>query len=403
MTVLSPGIDLARVRADTPGAANLIHFGNAGASLQPGVVVDAVAGHLLREAEIGGYEAEDEAQSRLEGVYDSVAALINADRSEIALVDSSTRAFDAALHALPLRAGDIILTTTTEYASNYIGYLRRRRETGLSVQIIPEAPSGEIDLQALETLLQNPRVRLVAMSHVPTQSGLVQPALEVGRLTRAAGCFYLLDATQSVGQMPIDVRSIGCDALATAGRKYLRGPRATGFLYVRRDLTPRLHPVMLDMRSATWTGLDQYELAPDARRFEIWEKNVAGLLGLGAAAEYARALGPAAIWERVRRIAGDLRHGLSEIPGVAVHDRGSVRCGIISLTVAGVPANAVKDSLMRHNPRINVTVSEARFTVIDFPNRGLTETVRASLHYYNSEAEMEEFLSAIHRLAREAA
>lgn len=392
--------DVARLRGETPGCAHVIHLNNAGAALMPRPVIDAVVGHLRREAEIGGYEARAEAVGRLAAVYDSIAALLNAQRDEIALVDNATRAFDLAFHALPLRDGDVVLTTTTEYASNYIAYLRRARDIAIEVRVVPEAESGELSLAALETMLRDRRVRVMALAHVPTQSGLVQPAVEVGRLARAAGCWYLLDATQTVGQMPIDVQAIGCDALAATGRKFLRGPRATGFLYVRRERLPDLHPPMVDLHGADWTGPATYTLAPTARRFEVWEQYVAGLLGLGVAVDYARAVGLDAIWARVRALADGLRARLGAIPGVAVHDRGRVHCGIVSLTLAGVPAPVVRDRLAEHDPRINVSVSSARSAMLDFPARGLTETVRASVHYYNTEAELDEFADAVAGIVR---
>lgn len=390
---------IARLRAETPGCADVIHLGNAGSALPPQVVVETVIAHLRREAEIGGYEAAAEAEARHEAVYDSAARLINAHREEIALVDNATRAFDLAFHAMPLEDGDRILTSTTEYGSNYLAYLRRARDVKLEIVTIPEAERGELSLDALQAMLREPRVRAVAISHVPTQSGLVQPVVEVGRLTRAAGCWYLLDATQSAGQIPLDVEAIGCDALATTGRKYLRGPRATGFLYVRRERLDDLHPPMVDIRGGTWTGPESYELRPDARRFEVWEQYIAGLLGLGVAIEYALDVGLDVIGERVHLLADGLRERLTLIPGVTVHDRGAVRCGIVSLTVDGHSADAVRESMAAHEPRINVTKSTTASALLDFPARGLSETVRASVHYYNTESELETFARAVERLA----
>jgi cysteine desulfurase / selenocysteine lyase len=393
-------MDIDRLRAETPGCANVIHLNNAGAALMPGPVLDAVVGHLHREAAIGGYEARAEAAGRLEAVYDSVTALLNAHRDEIAIVDNATRAFDLAFQALPLRDGDVVLTTTVDYPSNYLAYLCRRREIAIDVRVVPEAPTGEVSLDALAEMLREPRVRVVSLTHVPTQSGLLQPAAAVGRLVREAGCWFLLDATQTVGQMPIDVEAIGCDALAATGRKFLRGPRATGFLYVRRERLPEMHPAVVDVHSATWTGADSYEVAPTARRFEIWEQYFAGNLGLGAAVDYALALGVDRIWERVRLLAGHLRERLATIPGVALHDRGGERCGIVSLTVDGVAAPQVRDRLAARHPRINVSTSSVNSARLDFPGRGLSQTVRASVHYYNTEAELDEFVEAMTEVAR---
>ena len=393
-------MNIDRLRAETPGCANVIHLNNAGAALMPQPVIDALFGHLQREVEIGGYEARAEAAERLEAVYDSLAALINAGRDEIALVDNATRAFDLAFTALPLRDGDVVLTTTVDYPSNYLAYLCRRREIAIEVRVVPEAESGEVSLDALEEMLRDPRVRVVTLTHVPTQSGLVQPAVEVGRLARAAGCWYLLDATQTVGQMPIDVQAIGCDALATTGRKFLRGPRATGFLYVRRERLPELHPAVVDVHGATWTGPDSYEMLPTARRFEIWEQYFAGNLGLGAAAEYACAIGLEPIWQRVQTLADSLRPRLAAIPGVGVHDRGSMRCGIVSFTVEGWEAPQVRDALAARQPRVNVSTSTVNSARLDYPRRGLTQTARASVHYYNTEDELAQFIDAVAAISR---
>ena len=392
-------MNIERLRAETPGCANVIHLNNAGAGLMPRPVLDAVTGHLQREAEIGGYEARAEAAVRLEAVYDSVASLLNAHRDEIAVVDNATRAFDLAFQALPLRDGDVILTTSVDYPSNYLAYLCRRREVEIEVRVVPDAPSGEVSLDALATMLRDPRVRVLSLTHVPTQSGLVQPAEAAGRLAREAGCWFLLDATQTVGQMPIDVQKLGCDVLAATGRKFLRGPRATGFLYVRQNRLPDMQPAIVDVHSATWTGPDSYEIAPTARRFEIWEQYFAGNLGLGAAIDYALAIGIDQIWQRVQPMAASLRERLSAVPGLSVRDRGAEQCAIVSFTLDGHDPQEIRDRLAAHNPRINVSTSSINSARLDFPQRGLTQTVRASVHYYNTEAELDTLVDAIARLA----
>jgi selenocysteine lyase/cysteine desulfurase len=227
----------------------------------------------------------------------------------------------------------------------------------------------------------------------------VQPAEAAGRLAREAGCWFLLDATQTVGQIPIDVQKLDCDVLAATGRKFLRGPRATGFLYVRRDRLPEMHPAVVDVHSATWTGPDSYEIAPTARRFEIWEQYFAGNLGLGVAVDYALAIGIDPIWQRVQPMAGHLRRRLADIPGLTVQDRGSEQCAIVSFTLDGLDPPEIRGRLAVHNPRINVSTSSINSARLDFPQRGLTQTVRASVHYYNTDAELDQFVEAIARLA----
>jgi selenocysteine lyase/cysteine desulfurase len=390
-------IDVERARRETPATADLLHFNNAGASLPPAPVLETQIRHLQLEAAIGGYEAAAAADDRLQRVYDSIAALINGRREEVALVENATVAWDMAFYSLPLGAGDRILTARAEYASNYIAFLQVARRSGAVIDVIPSNGSGEIDVAALERMI-DARVKLIAITHVPTNGGLVNPAAEIGRVARAHGIPYLLDACQSVGQMPIDVAAIGCDLLSATGRKYLRGPRGSGFLYVRREILDRLEPPFLDLHAATWVEPDRYEMRPDARRFENWESNYAAQLGLGAAVDFALGWGIDAIGERVTALANALRAQLGEIAGVTLRDIGRQRCGIVSFTVAGKPARDIVAALRER--RINCSASGPSSTLLDARARSLPDLVRASVHYYNTEDEVARFARAIADLVR---
>lgn len=385
-------IDVARARAETPGTAHVAHFNNAGSSLPPSPVLDAVHGHLDLEARIGGYEAEAEAGSRLERTRAAVAEMLNCAADEVALVENATVGWDMAFHSLSFGPGDRILTSVSEYASNYIAFLQVARRTGAVIEAVPNDADGQLDPEALERMIDG-RVRLIAVTHVPTNGGLVNPAREIGRVARAHGIVYLLDACQSAGQMPLDVEEIGCDLLSATGRKYLRGPRGTGFLYVRRTLLDRLEPPFLDLHAATWVAPDRYELRPDARRFENWENNVAAQVGLGVAVDYALSWGLDAIRDRVVLLAEHLRDRLESVPGVVVRDLGRERCGIVGFTADGRPPDAIKAALAARG--INVSVSTAGSTRLDMEARGLDELVRASVHYYNTEEEIDRLISAL--------
>lgn len=388
-------IDVARVRADTPGCENQIHFNNAGAALSPQPVLDTVIAHLQREAEIGGYEAAAEADDDLEHMYAAAARLVGGAPQEIAYIENATRAWDMAFYAIDWQAGDQILTAQTEYAANYIAYLHMAKRRGVEIVAVPNDEHGQISVTALEERITD-RTKLIAITHIPTNGGLVNPAAAVGAIAKAHGILYLLDACQSVGQIPMDVEAIGCDMLSATGRKYLRGPRSTGFLWVREALIETLDPPLLDLHAATLTGPDSYTVRQDARRFENWESYVAGRLGLAAAIDYALALGLDAIRDRIYALAARLRTGLDDILGATVRDLGEERCGIVSFTLEGHDAAGIKQALAGRN--INVSASRRPSTLLDMTERGLDGVVRASVHYYNTEAEVDALLEAVRAL-----
>ena len=337
-------LDVERLRADTPGCAHVAHLNNAGSSLPPRPVLDAVVEHLQRESEIGGYEAYAERLERIEHTYDAIARLIGAARDEIAVIENATRAWDMAFYSFRFAPGDRILTGRAEYASNWIALQQVSGRTGAVVEVVPDDEDGQLDVEALESMLDE-RVKLVSLVHVPTQGGLVNPAAEVGRVTRAAGVPLLLDACQSAGQLPLDVDGIGCDILSATGRKFLRGPRGTGFLYVRRGLLESLEPPFLDMHAAEWQPDGGYRMRDDARRFENWETYVAGKIGLGVAVDYALEVGVEEIWQRDQALAARLRAQLAEIAGVTVLDQGSTKGAIVTFAVDGTRAGDVQAAL----------------------------------------------------------
>jgi selenocysteine lyase/cysteine desulfurase len=384
--------DVVRLRADTPGVAHRIHLNNAGAALMPSPVVDGMVAYLQREAEIGGYEASAESTARLEGVYDSIARLIGSKREEIALTENATLAWQRAFYSLRFGPGDRILTTSAEFAANYVAFLQVARRTGARAEVIPDDANQVLDPNALERMIDE-RVKLIAITWIPTNGGLVNPAEAVGRIARTHSVPYLLDACQAVGQIPVDVRALGCDMLTATGRKFLRGPRGTGFLYMRDEFLKDIEPAMIDLFGAPWVGPERYELRSDARRFETWEANYAARLGLGIAADYALSIGVERIERRCRQLANELRAALGGVPGVLLHDLGERPASIVSFTLRSTLAREVMRSLARQ--KINVSVSPPTSTPLDAARRGLPDIVRASPHYYNTIEEVHSLASAV--------
>ncbi len=401
-------IDLEAERAVTPGCRTQVFLDSAGSSLPPQQVVDTVIAHVRREAEIGGYRAAAERAQDLEGLRASLGQLLQADADLFALSDSATRSWNQFVTALPWGPGDRVLVGGMEYASNAIALLQRARFDGCSVEVVPSDSDGRIDLGALESMIDE-RVRLVSLVHVATNSGRVNPVRKVADIAHRAGALVLLDACQSVGQIAIDVDALGIDALTATGRKWLRGPRGTGFLYVRRDVLVGLEPTAVDLRGGAWStsgtpagtpagtkaGTDPgtYELRSDATRFELWEHDVAGRLGLKAAVDHLLSIGPAEAEHAIRTVAAHLRSGLQQLPGVTIQDAGPDLCGIVSFTVSGRSPEQVRDELA--GVGVIVTVSHASSTCLDMGERGLSSVVRASPHYFVSPRDVDAAIAAV--------
>ena len=385
-------IDVTLARAETPGCEHVVHLNNAGSALMPQPVLDAVVAHLELEARIGGYEAHDANAEAIERFYGATAELIGAAPEEIAFASSATRGWDMAFYSFRFERGDRILTSVADYISNYLAFLQTAERTGVEVLTVPNDEHGQLSVDALRDALDE-RVKLIAVTHVPTNGGLVNPVADVGAISREAGIPYLVDTCQAAGQLPLDVDAIGCDALSATGRKFLRGPRGTGFLYVRAELLERLDPPLIDMRAAEWVAPDRYELRPDGRRFEEWEQDYAGKVGLARAIDYALERGVEAIWERVRDLGARLRAQLAELDGVSVRDVGEERCAIVTFDVAEVPADHIVETLRRRG--INLSVSATSSAVIESLERGLPDLVRASPHYFNTDDELDRLVEAV--------
>ena len=387
-------MDLTRLRADTPGCSHRIHLNNAGASLMPMPVLDAIRGHLALEADIGGYEAAAEAAGSIEEAYGAVADLLATASGNVAFTEHATAAFVQALSSVPLHRGDVVLTTRHDYVSNQIQYLSLSERFGVEVVRAPDAPEGGVDLQAMEELIHRRRPRLVAVTHVPTNSGLVQDVATIGSFCRARDVLYLVDACQSVGQMPVHPEVIGCDFLSATARKFLRGPRGAGFLWVAdRALEQGLSPLFPDLRGADWVDGDLFQPAPDARRFETWEFAWGLVLGTGAAARYALAVGLEAVEERVTGLAATLRRRLAELPGVRVLDQGRSLCAIVTVSVRGHGPPDLVSALRARN--INTSAQTRLDAVIDYDAKAVDGALRVSPHYFNTEADLDALIQAL--------
>jgi selenocysteine lyase/cysteine desulfurase len=393
---------LKRWREDTPGCATRIHLNNAGAGLMPQSVPEAITGHLNREAQFGGYESADAAEAAFQDAYSQIARLLGAHSRNIAIVENSTVAFFQALSAFDFKPGDVIVTTRNDYISNQLAYLSLARRHGVEVRRAADLPAGGVDPQSVKELLRDSRVRLLAATWVPTNSGLMQPVEALGEIAEAAGVPYLVDGCQAVGEIPADVNKLKCDFFSATARKFLRGPRGTGFLYVSNHALRRGDfPLYIDMRGAEWVTANDFQPVADARRFENWEFAYSLVLGLGEAVRYALEVGVDRGGRRARDLAANLRTRLSTLPGVRVLDRGSELAAIVTVEIAGWDARDAVEHLRARG--INTAASLREYAVIDMDEKRAATALRISPHYYNTQQELDAVVEAIRALSTQAA
>jgi selenocysteine lyase/cysteine desulfurase len=386
--------EIAAVRSSTPGCTDeLIHLNHCGSSLPDQRVLDAQIGHLQLEATIGGYEAANAMADAEAEVSSSIARLLGAESSEIARFSSAAEAWNAAFWSIPMEPGQRIIVHDHEYGANAIAFIHAAKTRGIVIDRVPSDEHGQVSVDALAQRLERADdVALLSLTHVPTNGGLVNPAVEVGRLANAADVPYLLDACQSVGQRELDVDEIGCDFLSATGRKFLRGPRGTGFLYARTSMLDRVTPSQPDHHAADWSSTDDYTLADGAQRFEYWEYSHAGWLGLGAAVDVALEIGLDRIQATITERAAQLRFMLANI-GMTVYDEGIEQSGIVTTAIPSTASKNLQAALAAAG--VNASVTSIGSSRYDVERRNLPPLLRLSVHYTTTSTELERAIDVL--------
>ncbi len=396
---MSDVLDVEELRSETPGCKAGVHFNHSGASLPSRSTLETIWDYLREEATDGPMETAARASERLDAVRVDAASLIGADPAEIAFTGSGSAAWGMAFASLPpLAAGDRILVGRQEWGGNLATMQAAAQRAGAQIEVIPVHADGSVDAAALASMMDE-RVRLVSLTWLPANGGLINDAAAVGRVARAAGVPYFIDAGQALGQVPIDVAALGCDVLKAAGRKFLRGPRGTALLYVRRGILSQLTPPYLDVGSGPIAD-GKVNVRDDARCFEASENSPALLLGLGDAIRRARSLGVEAIRDRIASLADTLRDNLGSIRNVTMRDLGSQRSGIVSFTVEGMAPTEVRARLAERG--IAIGANGVPYTPLDMTARGLDQIARASVSYLNTMPEIALLSEAVADMARRA-
>ncbi len=388
-------LNIKAIRSNTPGLGDGIYLDNAGASLVPKQVLDVIKGHLDLESSVGGYVAQEQQASALENTYGSLAQLLGGKASEYALTPSASDAWGRAFYSVPMKSGDNVVTAFNEYCSNYVALLHRARRDGIEIRVARADENNALDIDHLASLIDE-KTKLIAISHVPSSSGQINPVVEVGEIANKAGVLYLLDSCQAIGQLPVNIDAIGCDMLAGTSRKFLRGPRGVGFMYVSTPAIGKLDPVMMSNQSAEWTASNEMVVRQDARVFEAWERSVAIQLGLGAAIDYLLSIDSGAAMKRTIEMGAYLRQKLAEVNSVKITDPEGPLAAIVTFEMLGRDPVEVKARLGEQ--KIAVNVASVIHTRLDLEARGIESLLRASPQYYTTHDEIDAFVEAISML-----
>lgn len=381
-------MNIDKIRNESPSCEEQLFVNSAGASIPPSIVTKTIIDYLKKEEQVGGYKLMDIEKENLEEFYNISAQLIHAEPRNMAFASSATDAFGKALSAIPFQNGDIILTTDNDYVSNHIQYNSLKERFDIQVKRIRSLANGDLDIEHMEALINERQPRLCAISHIPTNSGLVQDAEAVGRVCKKYEVLYLLDACQSVGQMDVNVDKIGCQLLSMTGRKFMRAPRGTGFLYVADELLDQdFSPLVMDSFGCSWHSTNGFSPSPTAKRFELWEKSDALKLGMKEAIRYALQVGMDNIEDYNSMIRERLISNLDSITGVELYDLGSQRANIITLRKASVGREQFCLALDKAEVKYSITSKESAF--IDFDKKGIDWAIRLSPHYFNTLSEMD--------------
>ena len=388
-------LDTEALRDATPGCqSGIVHFNHAGASLPSQATLDAIIAQLHREARDGPMEAGEHGALLLENARRAAAQLLNAPASSIAFTSSGSAAWNMAFQALvPWQPGGRILVGRHEWGGN-LASMQLAVQAGARVEVIPCDATGAVCPLALEAMI-DANVKLIDLTWLPANGGLINPAQAIGEVAKKHGIPYFIDAGQAVGQVPVDVQTLHCDVLKSAGRKHLRGPRGTALLYVRPAFLQHLNPAQRDVFSAPWTA-EGFDLRNDARRFETSEVSYALLAGLGNALQEINRLGMEQVWETIRQTSQQIRQALGQIPGISLHDLGASQSGLIAFNLAGWDAFELKRRLGLQ--RINIGANGVAYTPLDMQARGLASVARISVSALNNTQDIERLLAALREL-----
>ena len=380
-------MNIETIRSQTKGLDGKLFFNSAGSSLMQDQVIECMQDYLEQERMIGGYAAASKYQESINRFYSEVANLIKTKERNIAFATSASDAYNQALSSIPFKNKDVIITTNNDYISNQLAFIGLQKRYDIDIVRVKDLEHGGMDTKDCLEKIEKLNPRLVAITHIPTNSGLIQDVYSIAPACKASGAYYLVDTCQSIGQLNISVEKLNCDFLTATGRKFMRGPRGSGFLYVSdRVLNEGLTPLFTEQCGAEWTEEFGYRIIDSAVRFERWERNCGNMLGLAKAAEIINEIGMENIEKSNYELQLFTREQLGKLSNIKCTDIGKDLCNIITFTSADGSINRIVDLFSTHN--VSYSISGINSALIDFTKRQLTEVVRISPHYFNTEEEI---------------
>ncbi|MBA5777328.1 aminotransferase class V-fold PLP-dependent enzyme [Stappia sp. F7233] len=380
------------MRQGIPHVDDFIHLNNAAGSLADQRVHDAIKAHLELEARSGSTEAMNAVSSKLEQLYSAVAAFVGGTADQMLVADSHTNAWQRPFLAVDLKPGDVVLVGSSEWGGNLSMIHHTCRRTGASYKVVPDDASGRMDLRTFESALKDKRVKLVCTTWVAATSGQVNPVEEIGELMRQTEALHFVDGAQAIGQFPVDIRNLNCDLLTVSARKFVRGPRGTGFAWISKRFLNEYKPLGVDQFAAPWEN-DAPHLRGDARRFETGESNYAARLGLLSALELILTRDISADFTVIKELAAQARARLSSTEGITVLEGNEGSCGLVTFLADGVaPAKIAAD--LRQS-RINISAPTTRYGPLYMAARGWNAINRLSPHAFNTADEIDKACDAI--------
>lgn len=378
-----------QIRQNTPGCLDKIFINSAGSSLMSKEVVQISKDYMDMEADIGGYDVMANHYEDFNLFYLEASKLINANPRNMAFAISATDAYSKVLYSFKWTEKDVILTTKDDYVSNIISFIHINRRFGSQIKFVDCLDSGDLDYEDLARKLEQYKPTIFALTHIPTSAGTIHDAEKAGEICANFDTYYLLDACQSIGQLDVDVRKIKCDFLTVTGRKFLKAPRGTGFLYVANHiLDTDMGPLCIDLAGSTWDSETSFKFGSEAKRFEFWEKNYSNFLGLTQAIREINEIGIEKIAAYNKMLSGYFRNELEQVDGLKIYDHGSLKGNIITWKIPGLKQSEI--SKLFHERRVIFSFSSNTSALYDLNKKGEEWLVRFSPHFFNTTEEADQ-------------